>query len=298
MNRLIMLILVVGLLMASSVHGDTTYSTSSTITNVKVFINGIEATNVETIPGTPGTPGVTKVATVINVGDIITLGDTVKVTCQVSASATISDTDNSSRAMVDGSITCGSWTGTPSWIMQDEADPGETASKSYNNTNVYREGTPTLAGSYKATINSNARAIIGSAEVDWVYVTTEVYFTVVDVIQVEIDIKPGSDPNPINPGSNGLIPVAILTTNDFDAANVDPGTVTLAGADVAVRGKSEKLMAHLEDVDGDGDIDLLLQVDTQSEDALWEEGEVFLEGFTYDDTPILGSDYVVIVPPE
>jgi hypothetical protein len=122
---------------------------------------------------------------------------------------------------------------------------------------------------------------------------------VVSPIQtVEIDIKPGSDPNPINPGSNGLIPVAIFTTDDFDAANVDPATVTLAGAEVAVRGKSDKLMAHLEDVDGDGDIDLLLQVDTQSEDALWEEGEVFLEGFTYDDIPILGSDYVVIVPPE
>lgn len=29
-------------------------------------------------------------------------------------------------------------------------------------------------------------------------------------IEVQIDIKPGSDPNPINPSSNGLIPVAIL----------------------------------------------------------------------------------------
>jgi hypothetical protein len=113
---------------------------------------------------------------------------------------------------------------------------------------------------------------------------------------VTIDIKPGSDPNPINPGSNGLIPVAILTTADFDAATVDPGTVTLAGAEVAVRGKSEKSMARMEDVDGDGDLDLLLQVDTQSDGALWETGPVDLNGFTNDGEAIKGTDEVIIVP--
>ena len=117
-------------------------------------------------------------------------------------------------------------------------------------------------------------------------------------ITVQIDIKPGSDPNPINPGSNGVIPVAILTTDSFDASTVDPGTVTLAGAEVAVRGKSEKSMARLEDVDGDGDDDLLLQVETQSDDALWESGTVTLLGKTYDGQAIEGTDSVVIVPPE
>lgn len=117
-------------------------------------------------------------------------------------------------------------------------------------------------------------------------------------ITVEIDIKPGSDPNPINQGSNGVIPVAILTTDSFDASTVDPGTVTLAGAEVAVRGKSEKLMARLEDVDGDGDDDLMLQVDTQSEGAVWEAGSVILLGTTYEGQAIEGTDSVVIVPPE
>lgn len=116
-------------------------------------------------------------------------------------------------------------------------------------------------------------------------------------IAVNIDIKPGSDPNPINPGSNGLIPVAILTTLDFDAADVDPTTVTLAGVEVAVRGKAEKLMARLEDVDGDGDDDLLLQVETQSEGTLWESGPVTLTGKTYDGDDIKGTDEVIIVPP-
>ena len=117
-------------------------------------------------------------------------------------------------------------------------------------------------------------------------------------ISVEIDIKPGSDPNPINPGSNGLIPVAILTTVDFDASTVDPDSVTLDGAEVAVRGKSEKLMARLEDIDGDGENDLILQVDTQSWAELWEGGEVVLTGKTYGGEDIRGTDEVIIVPPE
>jgi len=117
-------------------------------------------------------------------------------------------------------------------------------------------------------------------------------------IPVEIDIKPGSYPNPINPGSNGVIPVAIFTTDEFNAADVDPGTVTLAGAKVAVRGKSEKLMARMEDVDGDGDDDLLLQVDTQSDGAVWETGPVTLTGTTYGGDQIEGTDDVIIVPPE
>ena len=119
-----------------------------------------------------------------------------------------------------------------------------------------------------------------------------------ETIIVDIDIKPGSDPNPINPGSNGLIPVAILTTDGFDASTVDPDSVTLAGSSVAVRGKSEKMMARMEDIDGDGDDDLLLQVETQSDDALWESGTVTLLGKTYDGQAIEGTDDVVIVPPE
>jgi hypothetical protein len=120
-----------------------------------------------------------------------------------------------------------------------------------------------------------------------------------DTIEVEIDIKPGSDSNPINPKSKGLIRVAILTTDEFDAAGVDPGTVKLAGASIAVRGKAGKLMAHLEDIDGDDDFDLVLHVDTQSEGAVWENGEVFLIGRTYEELgaqDIQGSDYIIIVP--
>jgi len=49
-------------------------------------------------------------------------------------------------------------------------------------------------------------------------------------LEVPVDIKPTSCPNPINTKSNGVTPVAILGTLDFDVTQIDLTTVTLAGA--------------------------------------------------------------------
>ncbi|UCC63458.1 MAG: hypothetical protein JSV36_22495 [Anaerolineae bacterium] len=47
------------------------------------------------------------------------------------------------------------------------------------------------------------------------------------MVAVEIDIKPDSYPNSINPKSQGKIPVAILSTPDLWApVEVDPGSLT------------------------------------------------------------------------
>jgi hypothetical protein len=116
-------------------------------------------------------------------------------------------------------------------------------------------------------------------------------------IAVEIDIKPGSDPNPINPGSNGLVPVAIFSSPEFDATQVDPTSVSLAGASVAVRGKG-KSMAHEEDVNGDGLVDLVVQVETQGFNDLGAGGTVELTGTTFGGENIVGYDEIIIVPPE
>ena len=73
---------------------------------------------------------------------------------------------------------------------------------------------------------------------------------------VAIDIKPGGSPNSINPRSNGNIPVAVLTTLSFDASTVDPSTVRF-GPFGAQTGEST-----LQDVDGDGRLDLVLNYHT------------------------------------
>ena len=48
-------------------------------------------------------------------------------------------------------------------------------------------------------------------------------------VEVPVDIKPQSCPNPINVKEKGVLPVAIVGTGDFDGTQVDPASVTLAG---------------------------------------------------------------------
>ena len=121
-------------------------------------------------------------------------------------------------------------------------------------------------------------------------------------ITAQIDIKPGSYPNAINLGSNGVIPVAILSDSDFDATTVDPDTVSLAGSGVAVRGKGNKSLAHQEDVNGDGLMDLVVKVETENLDPdSLQDGFATLTGTANTgngDVQFEGSDSIIIVPPE
>ena len=103
-----------------------------------------------------------------------------------------------------------------------------------------------------------------------------------------IDIKPGSDPNSINLKSKGVVPVAVLTTDDFDANSVDPVTVEFAGA--------APLRWATEDVDTDGDTDLLFHFKTQELDLTEDSTEAFLTGYTHAGEFIWGTDTVNIVP--
>jgi len=116
------------------------------------------------------------------------------------------------------------------------------------------------------------------------------------VVDVEIDIKPGSDPNSINLGSNGNVPVAIFSAVDFDATTIDPTTVKLADAAVRVVGKKGNLQASIEDVNGDGLPDLVVHIDTQGLALGAGDVVAVLTGETYDGTLIEGSDTVRIVP--
>jgi hypothetical protein len=108
------------------------------------------------------------------------------------------------------------------------------------------------------------------------------------LIAVAIDIKPGSYPNSLNLKSRGVVPVAVLTTADFDAIAVDPDTVVFAGA--------SPLRWAKEDVDGDGDTDLVFHFDMRELDLDPYSVEAALTGETLDGIPIEGTDAVTIVP--
>jgi hypothetical protein len=108
-------------------------------------------------------------------------------------------------------------------------------------------------------------------------------------IHVDIDIKPGSNPAPINPKSQGTIPVAILTTDTFDATTVNVSTVLFGktGTEAAI------VRSALEDVDGDGDTDLLLDFNTQDTGIQCGDTSASLTGETFAGQTIQGSDAIV-----
>jgi len=116
------------------------------------------------------------------------------------------------------------------------------------------------------------------------------------IIEVTIDIKPGSDPNCFNSDGHGVIPVAILGSADFDVNEINPTTVTLDSLTVRAVGKSGKLLAHIENVNDDGFDDLVVQI--EDVDGAFQPGEglAMVTGNLYDGTPFEGSDSICIVP--
>lgn len=107
--------------------------------------------------------------------------------------------------------------------------------------------------------------------------------------QFGVDIKPGSDPNSINcSNEKEVIPVAILSTENFDAASIDPATVLFgpAGA-MEIHNKN-----HLEDVDQDGDLDAVFHFLFTESGLECNDTEAELTGFTYDGKFYVGHDAI------
>jgi hypothetical protein len=114
-------------------------------------------------------------------------------------------------------------------------------------------------------------------------------------VPILIDIKPGSDVNPINLGSRGTTPVAILGTEVFDVTTVDVTTIRFAGAPIR-RKPNGTLQYSYEDVNDDGILDLMMHFSTQALDLDDDATEATLTGVGGQDRCIAGTDTVVIVP--
>jgi hypothetical protein len=123
-------------------------------------------------------------------------------------------------------------------------------------------------------------------------------------IEVTVDIKPMSWPNPLNVNKKGVLPVAILGTEDFDVSQIDPASILLEGV--------SPLRWALEDVGTVGDplagldgiTDLSLKFAAQEIVAALgdvTDGEVVTLHLTgnlkeeFGGTPIEGEDVVRII---
>lgn len=115
-----------------------------------------------------------------------------------------------------------------------------------------------------------------------------------NITLVDIDIKPGSDPNSINLGSGGNVPVAIFGTITFDVTQIDPDSVTLANASIKLKGNGQA-MADYKDVNGDSITDIVVHFTTEALELTETYIQAELNGFLFDGQNIKGTDSVRIV---
>lgn len=112
---------------------------------------------------------------------------------------------------------------------------------------------------------------------------------------LRIDIKPGEFPNIIDLGSRGTIPVAVLSTPDFNA----PGQVVTSSLSFGRTGNESSLAScsPAQDVNRDGRLDVLCHFSARRTGFQLGDTQGVLTGTTVDGTPIRGTDSVVVVRP-
>lgn len=111
------------------------------------------------------------------------------------------------------------------------------------------------------------------------------------VIRVTIDVKPGDSPTSIEPKREGMVPIAILTTGEFDAATIDPDSVR-AGATGT---EASLFKSMLEDVDNDRDLDMLLLFRVPTLRLTCTSKSITLKGKTNQGRDFEGSEPVAMV---
>jgi hypothetical protein len=114
-----------------------------------------------------------------------------------------------------------------------------------------------------------------------------------DIAFVDIEIKPGNDPNSINLSLGGNIPVAILGSDSFDAADVN-GTTLAFGPNGASINHSQG--PHFGDVNDDGFTDLLARFRTEEAGVAFGDLEACVGGEMLDGALFFGCDAIRTVP--
>jgi hypothetical protein len=110
---------------------------------------------------------------------------------------------------------------------------------------------------------------------------------------VGVDVLPDTDPNPINPSGEGVVPVTLLGSQSFDVADVDGATLSFGPNDASLahwRGP------HFEDLNGDGVMDLLAHFRVEETGIAFGDRLACLSGEMLDGTRFGGCDSVRTVP--
>ena len=151
------------------------------------------------------------------------------------------------------------------------------------------DGTRVFTGLYPIDHSGGMRMLRPSAPPRTIAAIDDVIVQDRAVRPIDIDIKPGSDVNPVHPFARGMIAVAVLGSDTFDVLELDVATLRFGpGAAAPVhRGGG-----HFEDVDGDGLTDLLLHFSVEEIGIAMGDTSACLAGQTLEGTSVEGCDQV------
>jgi hypothetical protein len=107
-----------------------------------------------------------------------------------------------------------------------------------------------------------------------------------------VDLKPGSDRNPIHVDGRGVVPVLVYGADDLRVEDIDPETLAFGPG---AAGVAHANGPHLGDRDGDGRLDLLVHVRVRDAAIAPDAELVCLTGETWDGRPFEGCDSVTPV---
>ena len=104
---------------------------------------------------------------------------------------------------------------------------------------------------------------------------------------IPIDVLPGDSANVVYPNQTGKLPVAVLSSPDFDAAQVDPESLRFGSAAATI---AEAVTVS--DIDGQHGIDMVAQFRVQDSGIFCDDTEVTLTGSTLAGDPFSGTDTI------
>ncbi len=117
---------------------------------------------------------------------------------------------------------------------------------------------------------------------------------VVDGLQVGVDVKPRSDIGRLNLHGRGVVPVAVLGSEEFDVHDIDPATLAFEGASAKPKGQSGKI-GGFADVNGDSVLDLVVRFPVDELALAPGTKVVELTGRLTDGREFFGTDAIELV---
>jgi len=124
-------------------------------------------------------------------------------------------------------------------------------------------------------------------------------YTVGEYRTIVLDVKPGGSQNPINPDSYGVIPVAIMGSQDFDVTSVDRASLRFGPRFAQTAHNLTESFTyddHLEDLNLDGFTDLMTHYRVREVGITCRDESLTLIAMTVDRQLLVGTDSITTRP--